>query len=142
MESGGSVSLCATTPLLPVLTTYRDAAAWVAQLRDRIEQHEGGTPQFRLGLWRATFSKPGYNENFEQQEETTWAYTLLGTEKIVVDRACSKSYIAVLPDEQREQAVKDVQDIVRKGDGLNWSDKEKGEFEYPYKTYVVIARKK
>ena len=119
-----------------------DAAAWVGQLRDRIEGHEKGTPQFRLGLWRAWSSTPGYKEHFESPEETTWANNLLGTEKIVVDRACSKSYIAVLPESERESVKSDVRAILSRGDGLVWSDKEKGEFDYPYKTYAVIARKK
>lgn len=119
-----------------------DGAGWVAQLRDRIEQHENGSPQFRLGLWRATFDTPSYKELFAPPEEATWSYNLLGSESIVVDRACSKSYIAILPDDQKSQVVEDVKAILKKGDGLVWTDKEKGEFEYPYKTYVVIAKKK
>ena len=121
---------------------HSDAATWIGQLRDRIERHEKGTPQFRLGLWRAWSSAPGFKENFESPEETTWAYNLLGSEKIVVDRACSKSYIAVLPDDEKEAVKNDVKAILSRGDGLVWSDKEKGEFDYPYKTYAVIARKK
>ena len=71
-----------------------------------------------------------------------WSYALLGTESIVVDRACSKSYISVLPDAKKEQVVADIKEIVARGDDLVWTDKEKGEFEYPYKTYLVVAKKK
>lgn len=120
----------------------RDGAGWVAQMRERIELHENGTPQFRLMLWRATFDTPSYKEFFEPPTEEVWTYNLLGSEKIVVDRACSKSYVAVLDDEKKNRAVEDVKAIIKKGEGLVWADKEKGEFEYPYKTYVVIARKK
>ena len=119
-----------------------DAAGWVAQLRDRIERHEHGTPQFRLGLWRATFDLPVYPQLFEKQEEKTWAYPLVGSREIVVNRAFSKSYIAVLPEDEKAKVKKDVEEIVERGDGLVWSDKEKSEFEYPYKTYVVVLRKK
>ena len=119
-----------------------DGAQWVAQLRDRIETHEAGTPQFRLDRWRATFSTPGYTENFEAQEEKVYSYKLLGSEKIVVDRACSKSYIAILPEDEKAKVVDDVKGILKKGDDLVWTDKEKGEFEYPYRTWVVIAKKK
>ena len=111
-------------------------------MRDRIEPHEGGTPQFRLGLWRATFTTPTYAQLFEPQDEQTFAYPLVGTRQLVVDRACSKSYVAVLPPDEKQQVKKDVEAIVDKGDGLVWTDKEKGEFEYPYKTWVVIMRKK
>lgn len=122
-------------------TRCRDGAGWVAQLRDRIERHENGTPQFRLNLWRATFDTPSYKQFFKPQEEEVWSYHLLGTQEIVIDRACSKSYVAVLPDDQKTQVVEDIKAILTKGDGLVWTDSEKGEFEYPYKTWVVIAKK-
>ncbi|KDQ60794.1 hypothetical protein JAAARDRAFT_31776 [Jaapia argillacea MUCL 33604] len=120
----------------------RDKARWVAQLRDRIEQYEQGTPQFRLGLWRATFSTPSYIKLFHPQEESTWSRALPGTLDLAVDRATSKSYIAVLPEGQKSSVVSDVTEIVKRGDDMLWMDKDQGIFEYPYNTYVVIARKK
>ncbi len=62
--------------------------------------------------------------------------------EIVVDRACSKSYIAVLPADEKQSVIADVGAIVDKGDSLVYTDKEKGEFEYPYKTTVIVMRKK
>jgi ubiquinone/menaquinone biosynthesis C-methylase UbiE len=50
----------------------REKARWVAQLRDAYEQHENGTPQFRLGLWRATFDTPNYMQFFEKPIEEAW----------------------------------------------------------------------
>ncbi|KAL4253192.1 S-adenosyl-L-methionine-dependent methyltransferase superfamily protein [Abortiporus biennis] len=120
----------------------RDAAGWVAQLRDRIERHENGTPQYRLNLWRAAFDTPNYIEHFQPPEEHVWAYTLPGTQQLVVDRACSKSYITLLPDDEKQQVVKDVKDIVDRGDGLVWKDKDQGVFEYPYKTTAIVIKKK
>ncbi|KAF9013859.1 S-adenosyl-L-methionine-dependent methyltransferase [Cyathus striatus] len=120
----------------------REAADWIAQLRDRIERHEGGTPQFRLGLWRQTFDTPNYKQYFEPPKEQIWEYQLEGNKSIVVDRACSKSYIAILPEDEREQVKQDVAAIIDRSDGRKWIDESKGLFEYPYKTYVVIAQKK
>ncbi|CDO69549.1 hypothetical protein BN946_scf184785.g54 [Trametes cinnabarina] len=120
----------------------RNRAAWVAQLRDRIEQHENGTPQFRLGLWRATFDTPSYQANFEPPEENVWDYVLYGSRDIVVNRACSKSYIAVLGPEEKQKVIDDIDAILQRKDGLKWIDQEKGIFEYPYQTFLVIARKK
>jgi ubiquinone/menaquinone biosynthesis C-methylase UbiE len=120
----------------------REAARWVAQLRDRIESHEEGTPQFRLGLWRAAFDVPVYSELFEPPAEKQWPYVIPGTAQIVVDRACSKSYIQVLPEDKKELVKEDVRKIVEKGDDLTWIDKEQGTFEYPYKSYAVLLRKK
>ncbi|EMD38390.1 hypothetical protein CERSUDRAFT_82644 [Gelatoporia subvermispora B] len=120
----------------------RDAASWVAQLRDLWEEHEGGSPQFRLGLWRATFSTPSYTASFEPPEENLWRYELPANRNIVVDRACSKSFIAILEPEKKQQVVEGIHKILDKGEDLKWIDKENGVFEYPYTTTVVIARKK
>ncbi|KAI0831377.1 S-adenosyl-L-methionine-dependent methyltransferase [Trametes gibbosa] len=120
----------------------RNRSTWVAQLRDRIEQHESGTPQFRLGLWRATFSTPSYVAKFEAPEENVWDYVLHGTRDIVVNRACSKSYIAVLAPADKQKVVDDVDAILARKDQLKWIDEEKGIFEYPYQTFLVIAKKK
>ena len=79
---------------------------------------------------------------FDAPEEKVWEYPLEGTREIAQDRACSKSYIAILPPDEKEQVKKDISDIVDRGDGLKWIDQEKGIFEYPYKTYVVVWKKK
>jgi SAM-dependent methyltransferase len=120
----------------------RDGAGWVAQIRDLIEAHEKGTPQFRLGLWRETFSTPEYISLFHPQEEEEWAYHLLASEQIVTDRAQSKSYIAVLPPDEKAKVVEDVKSILQRGDGRVWIDKEEGTYQYPYKTHIVVSRKK
>ncbi|KAL1944507.1 hypothetical protein VTO73DRAFT_2937 [Trametes versicolor] len=120
----------------------RNRATWVAQIRDRFEQHEGGTPQFRLGLWRATFDTPSYVAKFEPKEENVWDYVLPGTRDIVINRANSKSYIAVLAPEDKKKLEDDIDAILQRKDGIVWIDQEKGIFEYPYQTFLVISRKK
>jgi len=119
-----------------------DGAQWVAQLRDRIERHEGGSPQFRLNLWRQLFDTASYNKHFQAPEEEVWSYNLPGSLDIVTNRALSKSYIAMQPDDVKTDIRADIKDIIQRGDGLKWSNEAQGIFEYPYKTYVVIARKK
>lgn len=120
---------------------FRDAARWVAQLRNRIEQHENGTPQFRLNLWRQIFDTPSYKKFFVSPLEKDWSYTLPGTIDIVLDRASSKSYVAILPEDEKTKVREDVRTIVERGEDKVWTDEAQGVFEYPYKTYVVIAHK-
>lgn len=122
--------------------TFRDTAGWVAQIRDRIEIHEGGTPQFRLGLWRQAFCTETYNNNFKPPEEKEWVYHLDTLEEICVNRALSKSYISILPPDEKERVSEDIKAIVARGDGRVWIDESQGVFEYPYKTLVVLSRKK
>lgn len=114
----------------------------MAQLRDRIEIHEGGSPQFRLGLWRQTWDTPSYKKSFEPPVEEEWAYKLPGSRKIVTDRAFSKSYMAILSGEDKASAKSDIEKLVDRGDDRIWIDEKEGLFEYPYKTYVVLSHKK
>jgi hypothetical protein len=120
----------------------REKTRWVAQIRDRIEKHEQGTPQFRLLLWRQTFDTPSYKRFFLPQVEKTWPYTLETTFEKTVDRVFSKSYVAVLPEDAKAEVRKDVADIIERGEDKVWIDEHNGTYEYPYKCYVVIAHKK
>jgi hypothetical protein len=122
--------------------TYRQAARWVAQLRDRIEAHENDTPQFRRDLWRETFDTPSYQRFFKPHEEQVWSYQAVANAEIVTDRACSKSYIAILSDDSKAKVVHDIKTILDRGDDKVWTDQSRGLFEYPYKTWVVVAERK
>ncbi|KAL6306611.1 S-adenosyl-L-methionine-dependent methyltransferase [Sparassis latifolia] len=120
----------------------RDGAGWVAQLRERIERHGQGAPQFRLGLWRAIFATPSYSALFAPPLERTWSYALSGTRALVLDRAQSHSFIAILPEHDKAAVVRDISAILDRADRLVWLDRKAGVFEYPYQTLVVVARKK
>jgi len=120
----------------------RDAAHWVAQLRDRIEKHEHETPQFRLGLWRQIYDAPSFQKFFNPAEENTWCYNLPSTADIATARALSKSYIAVLSDSERKSVADDIKTYIEEGEGKVWIDELQGTFKYPYQTLVVITTKK
>ncbi|KAF9464746.1 S-adenosyl-L-methionine-dependent methyltransferase [Collybia nuda] len=120
----------------------RDTARWVAQLREHIEQHEDGTPQFRLGLWRKAFDTPSYQGAFLPPSEKSWTYTLPTNVGAVLSRAASKSYIAILPEDEKLRVQSSVKEIVEKGEDKVWIDESKGIFLYPYKCYVVVSQKK
>jgi hypothetical protein len=119
-----------------------ESAAWVAQVRDLIEQFEQGTPQFRLDLWRALFETQSFQSLFQPQKERSWCYPLVGSMDIVTDRAMSKSYIAVQPEDIKATVKAEIAEIVQRGDGKQWIDKDKGLFEYPYRTLVVVFQRK
>ena len=125
-----------------IRNSLSDAAGWVAQLRDVYERFEKGSPQFRLGLWRAVFDAPSYPVLFQPHNETVFSYTIPATADIVADRVCSKSYIAVESKESQAEVRAGVKDILHKGDGKVWINEKEGVFEYPYKTYVVALKRK
>ncbi|KAJ7449853.1 S-adenosyl-L-methionine-dependent methyltransferase [Mycena latifolia] len=120
----------------------RDTARWVAQVRDRIEVHEQGSPQYRLGLWRQAFDTAAYQKAFEPPQTEAWNAPLPATLDIVVDRACSKSYMAILSAEETAKVRQDLAAIVERGEDKVWINESEGTFEYPYKTDVVICRRK
>ena len=92
-------------------------------------------------LWRETFDTKSYKEEFQPPQEKIWTYHLEGTKDSAVDRASSKSYIAVLPEDKKQEVQDEIRRIIDRSE-KNWIDEAKGIFEYPYKTWVVIARKK
>ncbi|KAF5373778.1 hypothetical protein D9758_000584 [Tetrapyrgos nigripes] len=140
----------------------RDAARWVSQVRNRIEVnilqtnivqnpdsviptfqlHEAGSPQFRLGHWRKAFETTAYKNYFDPQNERVFEYSLETTSSQVVDRACSKSYMAILSPEDKQKAIKDLEAILERGEDKEWVDQANGIFKYPYQTFVVVCRRK
>ncbi|KAI9509618.1 S-adenosyl-L-methionine-dependent methyltransferase [Russula earlei] len=116
----------------------REAAPWVAQVRDLIEQFEQGTPQFRLDLWRAFFETKTYRNLFRPHKERSWFYSLAGSLDIVIDRSMSKSYLQVQSEDIKALIKTGIAEILHHGDGKQWVDEDKGLFEYPYRTSVVV----
>lgn len=82
-----------------------------------------------------------YQKNFKTPEERKWNYVLETNKEVVIDRAFSKSYIAILPDDTKMQVKMDLDRIIDEEDKV-WIDKSKGIFEYPYTTWVVVSEKK
>ncbi|KAJ3828476.1 S-adenosyl-L-methionine-dependent methyltransferase [Lentinula raphanica] len=126
-----------------------NGAKWVGSLRSLYEKYEGESPQFRLGLWRATFDPeqcPEYAKLFKGPIEETFTWWIPTTVEGVVQRVRTKSYIAILERERKEEyeeLERKVREMLDKEEvEKKWIDMEKGVFEYPYKTTVVIARKK
>lgn len=110
-------------------------------MRDTIEVFEQGTPQFRLMEWRKTFDTEGYQKEFEPPLEKTWTYTIPTTKELAADRALSKSYMAIQPPDVKAKTRTTIEGIIDREDKM-WIDQDKGVFEYPYKTWVVVSLKK
>lgn len=55
----------------------------------------------------------------------------------MIDRVLSKSYIAVLDEEEKAKLITRVQQIVQKGEDKIWIDEKAGVFQYPYQTHLV-----
>lgn len=91
--------------------------------------------------WRQTFDTPAYKKYFAAPKEEVVERIVPTTRAGVWDRVTSKSYIAVLSDDQKASLKKDVDATLDSGDGIKWIDQEAGVFEYPYKTYLVVMHR-
>ncbi|KAJ1599296.1 hypothetical protein NDA14_006362 [Ustilago hordei] len=124
----------------------RQAAPWVAQIRDLYEQYEDGTPQYRHMYWHAMYKAPTCTSHFKADEPRHYHRTIPTTLQAVIDRVLSKSYISVLPQDKQVKLVKDISDYLNNTPdeqlGRKWIDKEQGVWEYPYRTDLFIFRRK
>lgn len=120
--------------------------AWVDKLRDAYEKHEAGSPQYRLGLWRRPFEEPEMVEVVSKMfqlpfQERHVNHCVSNTRTAVWHRVLSKSYIAVLGTEQKEELKKEVDHILA-GEDIHWDTQgEEQVLQYPYTTDVVWFKK-
>ncbi|KAJ3165425.1 hypothetical protein HDU88_004221 [Geranomyces variabilis] len=114
------------------------------RLRAVYEQYEGGTPQYRLGLWKEVFEK-GADEvaqlfgpvqkhvvehNIEWTEDETWM------------RVLSKSYVSCLDESEQKVLEGKIRQALREP-GLPWREKGvRRVMEFPYQTDTVWFSKK
>lgn len=94
------------------------------------------------GAWRQIFSLPTYTSNFEPPTDETIRTIATGTRASVTAYLLSASGIAVLPSDDKAKVATKVAEVLEKGEGLVWQDKEKGEFEQPFATHFVIIKRK
>lgn len=115
----------------------REGAAWTAQLRDLYEQYEDGAPQYRHMRWMQMVDTPSFAAHFAPLEPVHQRRTLPTTLDGVIDRMLSKSYISVLPDDEKARLVARARAIFAAPDaatGRKWLDQAGGVFAYPYGT--------
>lgn len=115
----------------------REAAPWVAQLRDLYEPYEDGVPQYRHMAWKQMLDTPSYARSFEALPPVQQQRELPTTLDGAVDRMLSKSYISVLPEEERARLAAQARAVFDAPDsttGRKWLDASAGVFAYPYRT--------
>ena len=121
-------------------------ASWVARLREAYEKHEAGSPQYRLGLWRRPFEEPEMVKEVSKMfqlpiQERHISHSVPNTESGVWQRVLSKSYIAVLGAEEKEELKKEVDQILS-GQDIHWDVQGDDKvLQYPYSTDIAWFKK-
>jgi SAM-dependent methyltransferase len=96
---------------LGLIWNARDESVdWVAGLSAIIQPYEGDAPRYASGRWREAFAA---TELFTPLEARQFAHNQEVSLEIVKARIASTSFIAALPDEERQRVLRQVEALLR-----------------------------
>ena len=104
-----------------------DSCDWAAAITAIITPYETNVPRFYLGGWRQAFS----GEYFSPLELTVCAHRHVGKpQQVILERFRSVSFIASLPDVEKEKVVARLQALIASHPAL----RNKETIAFPYRT--------
>lgn len=92
--------------------------------------------------WRDVFDTPTYPKYFEPPHEETTSTSVQVTAERFISFAMTVSFIAVLPDEEKQVLREKILAVMENGEGIAWVDRSQYLFETPQKTVAISMRKK
>ncbi len=118
---------------LGLIWNMRDESnPWVAAISEIIHPYEGDAPRAYKGTWKAAFPVP----TLSPLEMQRFPYGHTGTpEDVIVNRTLSTSFIAKLPDSERESVATRLRQLIAVHPDL----RDKAEVTYPYVTETYTA---
>jgi SAM-dependent methyltransferase len=121
--------------MLGLIWNVRDeSVGWVAALTGIIAPYEGDAPRYRSGAWRRVLPSPG----FGTVKESRFPNAHEGdAEQVIVDRTLSISFIAALPEGEREQVRDQVRALISATSELAGQAK----VAFPYETAAFAFRR-
>lgn len=113
---------------LGLVWNVRDESVdWVAELTTIITPFEGDAPRFYKGDWKKPFPHPG----FSALAETRLQHEHVGSpDQVIIDRFMSVSFIAALPDAERQQVRAQIDELIARHPAL----RGQGTVRFPYTT--------
>ena len=120
--------------VLGLIWNVRDESVpWVAELSTITDPWEGDTPRYRTGAWRSAFPAPGFEFIGERHARNDHVG---GAEQVVVKRTTSVSFIAALPQAQREAVERQVRALIARTPELAGD-----QVAFPYETAMFAYRR-
>lgn len=83
---------------------------WVAQLEGLIDDYQGETPRYKTGQWKSAFSSNP--QIFSPLEKEIFSYEHEGTKETIIQRVLSTSFIAALPNAEKEKVKEKAEHIL------------------------------
>ncbi|KAI9266716.1 S-adenosyl-L-methionine-dependent methyltransferase [Phascolomyces articulosus] len=115
---------------------------WVQGLRNIYERYENSAPQYRLGWWKAVFEEKEAGELFNLPlNHNQFEYDFLVSKENIFRRVMTKSYIAVLSDEERVAVTKEMEAILA-NPANEFSVNEENQALYPHDTDMFWTQKR
>ena len=111
-----------------------ESVDWIAALTTIIAPHEGDTPRFTKGTWRAVFPFRGFTDLHEDH----FAHAHTGSpEDVIINRVRSTSFIAALPPDEEAKVVAQLRALIAATPALAG----KTEVRVPYSTVAYWTEK-
>jgi SAM-dependent methyltransferase len=115
---------------LGLIWNVRDESVpWVARLTEIMEPYRGDAPGYRAGRWRVAFDRTML---FTPLEHAVFGLDHEVDAEAVVARVASVSFIAALPDEEREAVCARVRSLLE----TDATTRGRARFALPYRTDV------
>lgn len=119
LKPGGSLGL--------IWNVRDESVDWVAALTRIIAPYENSVPRYHTGLWRNVFPARGFSVLREQR----FQHQHVGRpEEVILDRILSVSFIAALPDAERQKVADQVRQVIESHPVIANQD----QVAFPYKT--------
>jgi SAM-dependent methyltransferase len=121
---------------LGLLWNVRDAGVpWVARLSELMEPHRGDAPGYRSGAWQEAFAGTVLFGELRRLEVRHVHHL---APEAVVARVASVSFVAALPEGERERLLAEVAELL----AADPETRGRAEVELPYRTEVYWATRR
>jgi ubiquinone/menaquinone biosynthesis C-methylase UbiE len=121
-------------PLILIWNARDESYAWIRQMRELMDPHEGQAPRYHSGEWRKAFATP---QSFSPLHEKSFRHEHQGNVDIFVDRVASVSFIAALPHIERTRILHQVRSLIETAPEL----KNVSPLTMPYRTDLYWCSK-
>jgi SAM-dependent methyltransferase len=115
-----------------IWNAHDNSVPWVKALSDIASIYEGDVPRFRSGRWRDVFPAPGFSPLYEEEFTNVQTGPI---EQVVVDRVLSISFIATLPESERDLIARELRAVVAAAP----ETAGRSEITMPYRTFAYSA---
>lgn len=116
-----------------IYNEWDESVDWVARQQELVGAYRTDTPQRATSPWREQLAATGL---FTALTDATFPHLVRGSLDVLLDRTASVSFIATLPEAERERVLADLRALVASYPEA-WAD---GQLEMPYLTRVTWCR--